>query len=387
MQRVMVVEEVEEVEVVMEGEPFTHDQAPTSAYVNALAKLESTQRHKEKTEKDLEYTQNTWNTRNEIASRLKNGKKKDELREKTMRFNLDMRKKNFELANKSNKKAEDRFIAMFLEAVEVYLDVIAEGSIKRDRYCIAISTSLEEFFRKVGNNPNWKQLVGLVVGRDSNYLCLDHIIRSNAVPTALKRLIESSELLGLLETKAKLTDGWAEDVAGGVLAIDMFELDKDQITMLHNNARNVYTELAIRWMLGRELVLSERNVSYEKKWSFVPDVKEGSDDGKNTSPARRGYELKDHHKRKLVGAREMHKRKTSLYWTFAYMILMIEKGGKKVDEDSILPLSKWEKEGAETIYKIMFEQQETREWQPDQETGGNAFSAAPPESSGADFRF
>jgi len=163
--------------------------------------------------------------------------------------------------------------------------------------------------------------------------------------------------------------------------------------MLHTEARNVYTELAIRWMLGRELVLPERNVSYEKKWRFVPDVKEGSDDGKNTSPARRGYELKDHHKRKLVGAREMHKRKTSLYWTFAYMILMIEKSDKKIDKDidkdSILPLSEWEKEGAETIYKIMSEQQETRGWQPDQETGGEglSFSAAPPESSGADFRF
>ena len=128
---------VEEVTEVVYDQAAIH---PTSSYMRALAKLESTQRHKEKMEKELENTTNLWNTRVEIALREQRGKMADERREDRMRSNLEKRKENLRVASKSNKKAEDWFIAMFLEAVEVYLDV-------RTRFCIRISRSLD-FFSK-----------------------------------------------------------------------------------------------------------------------------------------------------------------------------------------------------------------------------------------------
>ena len=213
------------------------------------------------------------------------------------------------------------------------------------------------------------------------------------MPSGLDDVLQSSDFLRVLMTKAIETDGGAEGAAGGVLAIDMFGLGEDEITKLHTNARDVYTELAIRWMLKRELVLPDRKVADETKWRFLPRVNVGSNDVKKRNPVRRGYELDDDQKRKLAVAREKKTGKTSLYWTVAYIILMMEKGGNGPDGENVIPLSLWEMEGAKTIYKIISQQRDgdssgTVQQPAETEGDGSAlYSAASPESSDADFRF
>ena len=54
-----------------------------------------------------------------------------------------------------------------------------------------------------------------MLGRHSKYLCLDHIIRSGAVPSGLDDVLQSSDFLRVLMTKAIATNGGAEDAAGG----------------------------------------------------------------------------------------------------------------------------------------------------------------------------
>ena len=350
---------------------------PTSKYVNALNTLESRQVYTQKMEKSLTSAQEIWDRRQELANRVQRGSEADAIREKTMKANIKKHKTNLAAANKAKKTAENRFIAMFLEAVEVYLDISADITSENKRQCDPISESLQEFFQRVGKHPGPKKLPELVLGKGINNLCLDHLCRSKAVPSGLKLLIQSSDFLKLVQEKAMITDGGAVDVVGGVLAIDMFKLDENEITKLYTEARDVYIEFAVRWMLDRPVELPDRRVGYETKWSFVPELKEGSDDVKKRYPVRRGYELTYAQKLKLAVAREKQTEKTSLYWTFAYIILRMENGGEKPANDDIVPLEKWEKEGAEAIYKII----------SGQGNGVDAFFVAPAEGSGSDFRF
>jgi hypothetical protein len=332
----------------MEADPYT----PSNIYVEALNRFRLTQ---------TKYTE------------LKGKDKKNKF------HRSDLTK-----ANKANKRAEIRFIEMFLEACQIYID--KHGLEEND----TVFKSLEEFFDAIGNSGESKELVQLVLGKRSNSLCLDHIIRSKAVPTELKTVLQSSDFFRGLRKKAMKTKGGAEDAAGGVLAIEMFGLGEKEVTNLHMEAHDIYAQRSILWLLNEKPKLKDRQMDNNKNLDkmFERLQKElGLDDDKKGSSVQRRYELNDDNKRKLFAAARKQRESARLYWSVAYILLLQEK--TSVEPSVTLPLTDTDKEVANAIYKMLNASWFRAVSQPAENEGGDfgLYSAAPPESSGADFRF
>ena len=194
----------------------------------ALSDLESKQQDTKKMEQALKESTDLLNDHllNDHLSNKRTANANKRM-EKTLRNCLKSCKAKLGAANKSNRRAEENFIAMFLEAVEVYLDKY-ETPGQDDR----IFKNLKKFFREIGNRTDAKALVELVLQRNLNSLCLDGIIRSSAVPNELDNVLNSSKFFTELITRAQTTNGGAEDAAGAVLAIELFGLGDKEVNML-----------------------------------------------------------------------------------------------------------------------------------------------------------
>ena len=80
-------------------------------------------------------------------------------------------------------------------------------------------------------------------------------------------------------------------------------------------------------------------------------------------------------------------KRIPVYWFVAYFLLKLENGGK--EPVGKVPLTQFEKDGANALYSMLGPTWFRGGSQPAENEGGgiDLYSASPPESSGADFRF
>ena len=341
--------------------PLLHA-APPSTFMQAFYSLESA----EKKEKDREKQ-----VIDEKASTTKYTKR--------VRTLEKIRKS----ATEARKKAESRFITKLSEAVGLFRDFNADKGVNED-----IQNTIKEFFRKIKESGRTQALFMLLV-KDENPFCLDHVFRCGVVPEFLEGVLPSSKFFGGLKKKAIETRGRIEDAAGGVLAIKMFGLNEEAKHNLVARAKEPFVHQAMMWLMSKTPEESgERYIDD----SMIDDLtalqkRAGLDEVTKSVLDRREYELDEADKCKLAAAVQKQMKKIPVHWFVAYFLFKLENGGTELV--GRVPLTEFEKKGANALYSMFSLYTVRAEREPDENEGGgiDLYSAAPPENISAGFRF
>jgi hypothetical protein len=290
---------------------------------------------------------------------------KDDTNKDTKRLERGRQRANYE-----RKRAANRFNAKLSEAVCLFRDFHKDEKMNE-----GILNTLEVFFRKIKDSGR-SALLFLDLVKDENPFCLDHVFRCNVVPDFLEDVLSSSKFFSGLQKKAIETQGGFEDAAGGFLAIKMFKLDEDAQNKLIAGAKEPSTRKAMMWLMDKTPEESDKR--------FVDDLTDdlnklkkraGLDEAPKSVLVQRDYELTEADKCKLTAAVQKQMEEFPVHWFVAYFLFKWENPDKELVGG---PLNKFEKDGANALYEMFIEKEGV---QP------SLYSAAPPESSGADFRF
>ena len=159
----------------------------------------------------------------------------------------------------------------------------------------------------------------------------------------------------------------------------MFKLDEDAQNKLIAGAKEPSTRKAMMWLMDKTPEESDKR--------YVDDLTDdlnklkkraGLDEAPKSVLVQREYELTEDDKCKLTAAVQKQMEKFPVHWFVAYFLFKLENHDKELVG---VPLAKFEKDGANALYEMFNENEGVRNYADD------LYSAAPPESSGADFRF